>query len=157
MAKTTSSYTSSGARASKRALIAVALASLVAVTGCQTLQKIQANPFVQQAEKLGWNVAINAATTYATGGQINAAWAAPVALNSLSELIKTTTSNQQAAALIDATTQQFVNDPKFAHIGKDLAKAFVAANPQTPAQKSAVVVALATGASNGLSASSPQH
>jgi len=130
--------------------LACLAAGTLAVAACSTLQKLQSNPVVQQAEKAGWNIALNAAETYATGGKLDAAWAAPLALNSVSDLVKATTSNQQAAAIIDATTQQLVNDPKFAHLGKDFANAFIAANPQTPAQKSAVVVALATGASQGL-------
>jgi hypothetical protein len=144
-------------RAARHTLTLVTMAAAALVVGCAGLQKLQSNPAVQKAEQDGWNIALNAAETYATGGKLDAAWAAPLALNSVSDLVKATSSNEQAAALIDATTQQLVNDPHFSHLGKDFANAFIAANPKTPAQKSAVVVALATGASNGLtSASTPQ-
>lgn len=138
-------------------IAALILLSGIAV-GCAELQKFQANPQTQFAEKeagkILLSVGLSAAVNFATGGTFDTAWAIPLALNSVSTAVKDTTSNQQAAALIDATVTSFASDPKLAHVGKDLANAFIAANPQTPAEKQAVVVALSTGASNGLTAAS---
>jgi hypothetical protein len=138
----------------------VACLCVSSITGCSTLERWQANPKVQAAEREAWKIlesaGLNAAATYATGGKLDTAWAVPVALNSISTAVKDTVTNEQAAALIQSTVQQFACDPQFQHVGQDLAKAFVAANPTTPQEKQAVVVAMSTGASNGVAAAAQQ-
>lgn len=134
-------------------IAALILVSAFAV-GCAGLTAFQAKPSTQAAEqeagKILFAVALNAATTYATGGTLDSAWAVPLALNSISTIVKDTVSNKQAAALVQSTVTQFAADPKLANVGKDLAVAFLNANPQTPADKQAVVEALSKGASNGI-------
>jgi len=133
-------------------LISVAVVATVAssLVGCAELQNLQSKPAIQEAEKEGWSILNSAAQAVANGGKMDSAWAVPVALNSISDLVKSTVSNEQAASLIQASVAQFATDPQLQHVGQDLAKAFISAQPQTAAEKQGVVVALSTGASNGL-------
>ena len=65
-------------------------------------------------------------------------------------IVRASTTNAQAAQVITAAVTSFASDTTSRDVGKKLAAAFVAANPQTPTQRAAMVTALAMGASDGL-------
>lgn len=126
----------------------------LAFTGCAQLTSFLASPAGKTTEKVALNILLSAAQTYANNGKFDSAWAVPVALNSVSDIVAGL-DNQAAANVIQSTVTSFANDSTSRDVGRRLAAAFVSANPQTPAAKAATVTALAKGASAGLEQASP--
>lgn len=122
-------------------------------TGCESTKTFLASPAGQTTEKLALNILLAAASNYANDRKMDTAWAVPLALNSVSQLVATSTSNEEAAKVIQNTVTNFSNDTTSKSVARKLANAFVAANPQTPEARQETVVALATGASAGLTIS----
>lgn len=123
----------------------------ITLCACSSIQTFLASPQGKTTEQVALNILVAAAGAYATGGTINAAWAVPVALNSISTIVKNSGNNSQAAQVIQNTVTNFATDSTSKSVAQKLASAFVAANPQTPEAREATVIALATGASNGIS------
>lgn len=128
----------------------------VCLCSCANIETFLASPAGKTTEQVALNILVAAASSYATGGTINAAWAVPVALNSISTIVKNSGNNTEAAQVIQNTVTNFASDSTTKSVAKKLASAFVAANPQTPEAREATVVALATGASNGISIAAAQ-
>lgn len=136
-----------------KTIILSTLLCCLSVTSCTTLPDGTSQFDPKKAEAIAGTVVLQAllsmAQTKFSGGDIDKAWAMSAAMNSISTVVKSL-DNQQAAALIQGTSMQFANgDPKFASVTTNLAKTYVAANPQTEAQKTAAVLALSTGISAG--------
>jgi hypothetical protein len=112
----------------------------------------QANPNVQAAERAAGAAVLSfitsAATTEVAGNNFDSSFAIGAAMNSISAAVRTL-PNDQAASLVSSTAQNFAQDTSTKPVARKLAQAYLAANPQTPAEKTAVVVALGTGATNG--------
>ncbi len=133
----------------KTKLASIAILALV-FTGCASLTSFLASPAGKTTEKVALNILLASAQTYANGGKFDSAWAIPVALNSVTDIVSGL-DNQAAANVIQSTVTSFANDATSRNVGRKLAAAFVAANPQTPSARAATVTALAMGASAGLS------
>lgn len=133
--------------------ILVTLLVIVSLCACESTKAFLASPAGQTTEKVALNILLSAASAYANNGKIDVAWAVPVALNSLATVATSNMSNQQAATAIQNTVTNFSNDSTTRSVAKKLASAFVAANPQTPQARTDTIVALASGASNGLAIS----
>lgn len=128
----------------------------VCLCSCADIQTFLASPQGKTTKEVALNILVAAAESYATGGTINAAWAIPVALNSISTVVKNSGNNTEAAQVIQNTVTNFSSDTTTKKVAQKLASAFVAANPQTPEAREATIVALATGASQGVTIAAAQ-
>lgn len=129
--------------------IKIAIIAALILTGCAQVTSFLASPAGKTTEKVALNILLNAAQTYANGGKFDSAWAIPVALNSVTDIVSSL-DNQVAASMIQSTITSFASDSTSRDVGKKLAAAFVAANPQTPTDKAATVIALSKGVNAGL-------
>lgn len=97
-------------------------------TGKQTLSP-QAQAVVDKVTP----IATAALTDYlASGGHLSSAQTTNLALQSISDLAPTVTSNQQLQNLIVNTAVAFAGDPKFKQPALDIAKAIVSTLPANP-------------------------
>jgi hypothetical protein len=138
----------------------------LALTGCVTNQvtgKLEWNPpkffadpkvkaaeltAAQVAEKLALEFLLSAIQNKANGGKFDSAWVTSTGLNSLGDAVKDV-PNDKAGPVIVKTIQDFTADPSTKPLAQKLAAAYVAANPQTPAEKTATLVGLANGVQSG--------
>lgn len=119
---------------------------ILTLAGCVTLEKWQANPAVQAAETAGAKIALASVAPEA----VPFAWTVPLALNSISSAAQAIGNKATVSTMIVSTVADFTAGAKASNIGPSLAKAFTAANPQTPAETQAVIVALGKGFSSGV-------
>ncbi len=131
-------------------IIAIIL-SVSLMCGCENTSAFLSSPQGQTTKKVALNILLSAASVYANNGKMDSAWAVPLALNSISDIVAAHVDNKEAASLIQGTITNFASDSTSRDVAKKLAAAFVKANPQTPEARKDTVVALATGASDGLS------
>ena len=119
--------------------------------GCTTTAKLQSNPGIVAAEHAAEQIALAAIGTELSGGTVNAAWAITQGLNSISQAVATM-PNSQAVPLIRDTAIAFAGskDATVARVADQLAVAFGQANPITPAERTAAVLALASGVTAAL-------
>ena len=130
------------------AALVIALASLA---GCAALKAAQAKPWVQAVEKDAGKAVLSFVAGEFTGAHVDSAWAISTGLNTISDAVKAL-PNPQAAQLVEETAIAFsgASDAQVKSVATQLAQTFGAANPITPADRSAAVVALATGVASAL-------
>lgn len=138
--------------AALKKIIPFILIPILFISGCEQLATLQAKPATQVAEKLAgqiiFSTLLSAAQTEANGGKINSAWGISAGLNSISTIVSNL-SNDQATAVIVDTATTFAGDTSMKPIAQKLAQAYLSANPQTSADKTATVLAISSGVQKG--------
>ena len=118
----------------------VALLGACFVTGCASLTSFLQSPTGRIVEKL----ALNAAMTYAGGGNLDKSWAISEGLFAISGSIPL---GEPGAKVIQQAAIDYAgtNDVNTRKLAGDLANAWKAANPTTPATAKETALSLAHG------------
>ena len=129
---------------------ALALFALMLLPGCAgfgaKLAKIQASPVTQAVEKDALKIGLSFLESSLTGQDINAGWGIAAGLNTITDAVKAM-PNPQAAELVRDTAVAFAGskNANVSILATQLANAFGVADPKTPEERTAAVLALASG------------
>jgi hypothetical protein len=127
----------------------IVAACVFSFAGCETLARWHANPAVQKAERIAGNILVSALSSYGSnGGRLDNSFALGIGVHAVTEIVKATVSNQDAAKVIVKSANEFSSDPTLKGVAYQVAQSYVDANPTTPESRAATVTALANGIIN---------
>jgi len=132
------------------AATALALFALLTFTGCAgfgaKIAKLQASPVTQAVERDALKLGISFLESSLTGQDMAAGWGIAAGLNTIADAVKAL-PNPQTAELVRDTAVAFSGsrNANVSILATQLANAFGVANPKSPAERTAAVLALASG------------